>query len=441
MIEPAASPVRHSPVQADDIDQSKVDGALRNIQADSITGQSALANALSNPDLNQAERNEILQTLARGDENHLLAFYANDASRTRDDQYASLGEDQRIIGEALQQAYEDGAITADDLLRISDVNQSGNGGQRFLTTLQNGGGAPGGTVEALSDALWQRNGNDGLDRAGAAIGYTSDPGLQSRNLNTAEKRLEAFEALVQLNQDDPYSGMYAGVSGTIWQNTALASAGRLFISHSSELIDHYTGAGGDTAQTETLANFISQTVFNPDARGIVLNRSQDLVPAVQSALGTTAGQLLDGAGAAEPGSLEQERLIAQFGRLTASISGGAAVALTEYTDQINANQESREQFAGMVSTLVGETPIGKVPGSGDAVTELAGLVYDAINENPERPDSALAGVLYDSYAGQVEALSTELDQTGLRSAFDSAYSAELLNLQQNLNVNLGGHAE
>ncbi|MCC6336036.1 MAG: hypothetical protein IT380_18860 [Myxococcales bacterium] len=421
------------------VDQGKVELALQTIRADLPLNESQLAGALTNPNLNQAERNAIIQTLAREDGGQ-LAFFANDASRNNDGGYGGLLKDQRVIGEALQQAFTDGAITADDLLRIADTNGAGNGAQRFLAVLQNGGGGTGGTVEALADALWARDGGDGLDRAAAAIAYSSSPELREANLNTPEARREAFEALVEFNDKAPYEEV-GGPLAEQWERSALASSGRLFTAHASELVDYYTGAADGVARTETLSRFISQTLFNPDAQGIWMDRRQDLGPAVRAALGNQADRFLDAARSAPAGSLEQERALAQFGRLTASASGGAALALTDYSEQIRASEESRQQFAGLVSLLVGKTPLGGLPGAGSLSEALAEKIYDAITENPERPDQALAGVLYDSFAGRVEALATELNQAGLRSAFDSAYSAELLNLQQNLNVNLGGHAD
>ena len=382
--------------------------ALDMIRADVPMSQSQLADALQNPNLNQAEKDAILQELASGDEAGLAAFYANDAARTiRDD--PTLASDQQIIGEALQQAYEDGLISADDLLRIADVNQAGNGAQRLLAILESGGGGgANGSVEALSDALWERNGNDGLDRAVAAIGYTSSPELQSRNLNTPELRREAFEALVAFNEAAPYKDISFGSAATQWEHSALNAAGTLFVNNSAELIDFYTGANGGTVQTETLARFMAQTVFNPDA------------PA---------------------DSREQEGLIEQFARLDAAISGGVAVAMDRYSDEILANEASKQQFASIVGALVGKTPASKVPGSNLIVKEVAEAIYDALSSDPERPEQALAGVIHDAHFDQVRELADELGQTGLTSAFNGAYSAELQQIQQNLNVNLGGHKD
>ena len=201
MVNPTLSPAAPAApphTVSETIDHRQVETALRTIRTgDQISNQSALANALDNPLLNQAERDLIIQTLLEGDDHDLELFYANDIDRSWRGDDPTLAADQQIIGEALQQAFEDGIIDTDDLLKIADRNGTGNGAQRLLDTLQHGGSGPNGTVEALSDALWERNGNDGLDRAGATLGYMSSPDLQARNLNTTELRREAVLAVRQ----------------------------------------------------------------------------------------------------------------------------------------------------------------------------------------------------------------------------------------------------
>jgi hypothetical protein len=131
----------------------------------------------------------------------------------------------------------------------------------------------------------------------------------------------------------------------------------------------------------------------------------------------------------------------QYGQLAASISGGAAVALTRYDEQINETRESREQFAGLIGDVVGQLPLGDLGGTiADKVSEpIATQIAEALIANPERPDVAIAGVLADQYAAQADLLSEEVGNPDLIQAYEAGYSAELLNLQQNLNVNLGGH--
>jgi len=74
------------------------------------------------------------------------------------------------------------------------------------------------------------------------------------------------------------------------------------------------------------------------------------------------------------------------------------------------------------------------------VTEpIANQIAEALIKNPDRPDAALAGVIYDDFSAQADRLSEKVGNPDLIQAFESGYSSELLNLQQNLNVNLGGH--
>ncbi len=432
-----------SPAQTPAIDDRKVDMALRQIRADVPMNQSALAEALRNPNLSQDERNQIIQTLARED-GQQIRFYGNDAFRTRDGDYAALTEDQQTIAEGVQQAYEDGAINADDLLRIADANAAGNGAQRFMSILTQSSDArqAGGTAEVLADALWERNGGDGMDRANAAILYTSDPSLMSRNLDTPDKRAAAFEALVGFNEAAPYEDIHAGTTSEIWRNSALNASGRLFTAHSQELLDRYTSSQpGQPGQTEVLANFMAQTVFNPDAQGIWMDRRQDLVPAIRNAISSASGTFLERAGADGASPTDQARAMRQYGQLAAAISGGAAVALTEYDGDVAKTREAREEFAGLIGTLVGELPLGDLAGKiADKVAEpLADQLAEALIKNPDRPDAAIAGVLADQFASQADLLSEEVGNPDLITAYEAGYSAELLNLQQNLNVNLGGH--
>lgn len=444
MVNPTLSPAAPAApphTVSETIDHRQVETALRTIRTgDQISNQSALANALDNPLLNQAERDLIIQMLLEGDDHDLELFYANDIDRSWRGDDPTLAADQQIIGEALQQAFEDGIIDTDDLLKIADRNGTGNGAQRLLDTLQHGGSGPNGTVEALSDALWERNGNDGLDRAGATLGYMSSPDLQARNLNTTELRREAFESLVAFNDAESYQDFPIDSISDQWQSSALAAAGSLFVNNSTELVDYYTGANGGTVQTEVLAQFMGQTVFNPDASSIVLDRQRDLVPAIQSAIGGQADRFMSAA-AETTDPAEQAELIRQFGRLNASISVGAALALDNYSDQILANEASKQEFASMVGALIGKTPVSKVPGSGMIVDEVAGAIYDAITTAPERPDQAMAGVINDVFLDQVRALAGDLDNATLVDSFTAARADERTELYSNLNVNPGGHKE
>ena len=437
------NPVDVQPVNHQ-IDQSTVDTVLRDLRGDPVQHGSMLAKYLDNPGLNQAERNKIIQEVAR-DPELVGILYGSDASRSARGEYGALAADQQVIAEAVQQAWEDGAITSEDLLAIADYNGAGNGAQRFLSLLAESPatGQAGGASEALADALWERNGNDGMDRAGAALFYTSDPAMMSRNLNTPEARAAAFEALVAFNEAAPYADIQAGMLAERWQDNALSAAGKLFISHGQELVDHFTSSEpGKAAETEVLAQFMSHTVFNPDAQGIVLNRTQDLVPTINDVIGNVTDGFLDAATADDVSANDASRAMTQYGQFTASISGGAAVALTRYDAAINATEASREQFAGMIGNLVGQLPLGDVAGTivGHATGPVANEIAEMLIADPERPDAELAGILNDQFWSQADLAAEQAGNPELLSAYEAAYSHELLNLQGNLNVNLGGHS-
>src|SRR5699024_4321236 len=96
VITPVTGPAR-TPDTSTEVDQQKVDMALRTIRADMPMNQSQLANALRNPNLNQAERNEIVKTLA-GEDGQQLRFFGNDAARSiHDEGGTSLSDDQTVI--------------------------------------------------------------------------------------------------------------------------------------------------------------------------------------------------------------------------------------------------------------------------------------------------------------------------------------------------------
>jgi hypothetical protein len=430
------------------INHQQVDLAVRNARADLPTGGSGLADALRNPNLNQAERNLVIQKLARDGQDGELAFYGNDISRQHDPDKTALTEDQRIIADGVQQAYASGAIDAKDLQRIADASKAPNGAQRFMSIMQLGADAKesGSATQALADALWTRNGADGKDRAAAAIYYTSDPALMASKLDTPDARAAAFEAIVDFNHSKPYEHMPEGVSVTNWQNQTTMAAGRLFISHGQELIDRYTGVTETRgAEAEVLAKFLSQTALNPEAKGMVLDRQRDLIPTINSVLGSAADTYLNRAKEAPKDSAEQTRALQQLGRLSAGISGGTSLALTEYSKQVQSDREAVKEVADMVGGTVGaltgrlDTPFGNPAEElASAITEK---IMTSIQDKRVRPDAAFSSALHDEFSTRIVALENDLHQSDLLAKFEAARGAEGHEVNENLNINPGGHEE
>ncbi len=416
------------------IDKSDVEFALRQAKSD----PSMLAEVLESPNLNDAERDEVIKTLAR-DPDSRIALYGQDLNPD----IAEVRGDYKTIANAIEHAYQNGAISKSDLLNISDENKAGNGAQRLVSLLSHGDTKrAGGTMDALGDALSDRGGNNGLDSKGAVLAYTSDAGLMRTNLNTPAKRAAAFETLVSIGENPLIQSAPSGLKSD-WAKQALAGSGRLFAAHGQELVDAYTASKpGQLNRTEILAKFMGQTVFNPDAKSIPLDGKQNLAKAVSDALGKVSDGLMARAEKAPKGSVEQSRAIEELGSFTASVSGGAAAALTKYSDKIRANEKSREEFANFVGAVIGDIVGSKVPAgntAGFVASKVVKSILDIFAKNPARPGAELANVLFDQFQSRVDLMRTNLKQPELLSAFNAAYSAELLQLQQALNINLGAH--
>ena len=95
MVNPTLSPAAPAApphTVSETIDHRQVETALRTIRTgDQISNQSALANALDNPLLNQAERDLIIQTLLEGDDHDLDEFCEAVGSVLINPNYARLG--------------------------------------------------------------------------------------------------------------------------------------------------------------------------------------------------------------------------------------------------------------------------------------------------------------------------------------------------------------
>lgn len=429
---------------SDWVDRNEVELAVRIAKADSNMAGSALADVLRNPRLNESERNLVIQELAR-DPDFKSAFYANDAVRSlRPEDGGALAGDQRVIADAVQTAYAAGAINRNDLMSIADANGVGNGAQRFMDVLGQSSAArmPGGAMEGLADGLWARN--SGTDRANAAIAYTSSPEMMAQNLTTPQMRAEAFKAIVEFTDSKPFGSAPDSVADQ-WERSAIAASGRLFTAHASEITDSFTASQvGRAPQTETLAKFFGQTVFNPEASSIALDNRRDLQPAVRAAMKGVQESMFNRAEAAPAGTIDRTRAFEVLGQFAASVTGGAALALNQYTQGVEDAQKAREDTAGLIGAVVGDLvgarlPVGNT--AGNIAESIAQSILDATAQNPDRPDQALAGVLNDQFSTAVDAERVKLNDNGAMAAFDGAYSKELLNLQNNLNVNLGAHAK
>jgi hypothetical protein len=221
-----------------EVNEREVEYALYYCRLDMSLTHSALARALRDRSLNDAERNLIVQTLARGERTR-QRFYAHHTFRTRECESAALVDDQRTIARGVQKAFEQGAIDANDLLRIADANKDGSGARAFMHILSFSDVAcdMGGAAEALADALWARDSNNGADRAIAAIHYASSGERMARRLTTPARRSEALDVVKRFIESDPYRGLPLGAVADAWRQAAQAAAAELVAVQQLDLID------------------------------------------------------------------------------------------------------------------------------------------------------------------------------------------------------------
>ncbi len=410
-----------------------------------------IVSAITDDSFTADERVQLVKDLASRDPGILFPpgkFFTD----FRSDEQVEI--DRGNVGKALDLAIRDPSIDAGDLQAIA-AGGGPNGQQRLLSLLQEGGGGPGSGVEKYADALWQNRGEPGNGNAAAvaAIAYVSDPKLSEGKLGTPEERRQAFEALIAFNEQAPYAKMDEPEAGQM-KRQALEAAATLFAKHGPELIDAYTTVPGNTTP---LAKFLSQTLYNPDAKDMAVQVkgadgttvSKDLPSAVGDVLKQAAADRIAGAdvpdrvGQDGP-SREQERELTKLARLGAAVTSGASMAWDAYKDKIQANEESRKDFMDLVGKGLGVLPGGGVVREvGEEATKRAiDTLSHAFVNNPGAPNVEIAGALNRYYAGLVEDLANKRNQSGLTSdTYGKAYDQEMNGIHRDRDMARGKSAD
>lgn len=376
---------------------------------------------MDNPALSPAERNAVVQSVARNDGLTTRAgpFFP---SKLTDPGVAQ--QQSRLTAEAVNDALAQGAINQGDLVKIAD--QSGAGPQQLIGVLDS---APrssdaNASLETLGQGLWNRadeNQNKigkgpgqidpdtpegkGLqtqivqDRAGATIAFSSDPALASRNLNTPEKRLQAFESLVnQTDQNRSAPGDNEVLERQQqsreyfddikqYDDQVKITAASLFNNNAREIVDAYTSA--DTASRGGgLRQFINQEMYDPQTAGVTLSNGQGVTDSVIDSLGRVTTDIRT---EFDAGSLNDRKAAArQYGYLASDIKNATIDAAQQYATDVGQVAEKRKAF-----TSVAESAAGLLV---DPVTEklgpLSGVVGDAVNGLIEGSLEELASGIY-----------------------------------------------
>ena len=433
------TPAQVAASKPETVDQDTIYQLERSINGDARM----LAMTLQGGGLSQAEQNALIRALIHSDNaRNNIAFYH--------ELQEVAPEHTKVIADALNDAYTSGTISKDDLLRLADFNGLGNGAQRLVSLLDESAAAtkPGGAVEGLGQALLQRaNGNPGTDRStrdlyGAAVAFAQGEQIYVRNQGTNADRIAMFEATVEVNE--------AGFSGIdkqyqSWKEEGLATASRLFIDNVEMLTDNY---GNPPANTGVMARFFAQTSFNIEAQSIPLGGGSTVAIGINDALSRVSDAFVQRAETASS-PLQRERAVQALGALAASVAGGAAVSLTNYSEEIRNNEAFRDEMAGLFSSAIKPLTRQLTKRLPDLVDTLAqkGLknvgvsVLEQFIKDPARPDTSGVRLIIDTLEAVVSELENTHNYSGLLGTFQGARAAETSDLETELNVNLGGHRD
>ena len=241
-----------------------------------------------------------------------------------------------------------------------------------------------------------------------------------------------YAAPIQRRFFEPLVNAFDAVDGGVHESVLQAASG-VFGNNGVPLTDRYTQ---DPADTELFAQFLDQAVFDPRSP------SSEATREAFAEIGQTYFDRLANA----DNELEGEAATRQMGHLYAALTGGGALALERYDRQV----AEREATIGRIADTVGifrtvsgargaslPDPIGL---TGRALTDLTRAIADGVLPHPERPGVALQGVLKDEWTQVLLDFQRATGTPDVLTDFDAAYSAELLQLQAKLNVNLGAHS-
>lgn len=417
-----------TPATGGGVDPEKLAEAL-----EAANSSQELLAMLQGPGLGPAEKGALVAAVIRDPERR--GFLLGEVELTVTEQAA--------LARAMVSALESGVIAEADLLLLADADASGMGPSRLvqMLALDPANRTPGGAVERLGRALWDRAEAGGetadRDRAAVALAFTSSSELMARNLTTPEARLSAFIALVNhLDSDgavprglaDANPGMAAR-----YREHLLASLGRLFVAHGSELARGLTRDGED--EFVVLARFFADVALAPEARTIGLDHHRQLSGAIESTLRDVTRELTAAMVGDDPPA--QELAARQLGRLAASVDLGAAFVLDRHAAAVAEGEERVEQISGPIGDLLGALvpELGRVADAavGAVAGELGDAIASALVGQPDRPEVA-QGILHDELIRQVAALRDRTGGVDVVSAFEASWAAAQVNIRQELGL-------
>jgi hypothetical protein len=391
-----------------------------------------LAGFLEDPDVSADEKTYVIQQLARSPDNGAqMAFFS---------------EDRAVIGPALEAAFNQQALSTDDLVGIARNTDFAliNPSLQLVSMLSTDPDQPNSALAALSNHLVDPvNGLSEDEVTAGYIGLASDPDHLDRYIQgnsslpphaNVPGRREIFERIVDFNDANGLPAGFDPKTGG-FEAAGLIAAARMYDTDGVALIDGFAA----DRDTSTLAKFFAQGAVNPDAATIDVGGGRNIGQVVADVNERSFSGYLDKMGD-ETRPLEQRLDAAGYaGRLNGAMAGGVAEALTRYSEDVAQSEAAQKQFIGLVGQL-SRIPGAKLPVQ--AITAgLNAFGKDAADDIP-RPDQLMAAEIYREQAGRIETFESKPGvPPGFENAFTSAQSNELLLLQQSLNINLGGHRE
>lgn len=389
-----------------------------------LPGQSGVADFFRDPEgygvppeRAEATKAAMLRALV-DDPVHAVSLFG----RSHNQDAAALTSDTAVIGAELRTAFDSGAITTEDLLKVAEKGHPAFGAKDLMPMLLPEGTGIGSAGEAFAERLQERN--QGNDAAVAAMAFTSSPDLMAKHLDTPEKRADAFEALLTYND----TMAKADANGPA-VDQGIVAISKLYDAHAEEIVARYAPGDSGESHAEHLSWFYSQTIFNPRAKDLEVSPGQSVTDSVSGRTGDVVDGILKSMHPSDPNSIDDATI--RLGRLSAAMAGGVDYATQIHAGLIERDRANAEFIASGIDALAGKIPVaGEYVGQG--VDMLTDHLVDRAGADRLAPDPSVAELFHDRLSaaagGEESRIGYYKLYEDMRDERDSEYNEHLLDL-------------